>query len=186
MNEKQNPKINIGNVSGNVVISQNQGGGITSHSSSTVKDNPRKKTFFRNKYVLMIGFIASILAILGYFGFQPSKPSNADLHNDYKIPKDNNILVVDTLQQQDTVLNKDTIIKKKSVMKRKENKSEKEKPISIGDVSGDVVISQNQTGGITAHSVSVNEVESPEWAIGKSEKISESEWRTVLSAKGCK
>lgn len=67
-------------------------------------------------------------------------------------------------------------------MKKNENKTEK--PISIGDVSGDVVISQNQTGGITAHSVNVNEIQSPEWSIGKSEKISDSEWRTILSAKG--
>ena len=35
-------------------------------------------------------------------------------------------------------------------------KDEEEK-ISIGDVNGDVVISQNQSGGITAHTVNVNQ-----------------------------
>ena len=35
-------------------------------------------------------------------------------------------------------------------------KDEEEK-ISIGDVNGDVVISQNQSGGITAHRVNVNQ-----------------------------
>lgn len=41
----------------------------------------------------------------------------------------------------------------------KENKMPKdeEDKITVGDVSGDVVISQNQTGGITAHSVNVGQ-----------------------------
>ena len=41
----------------------------------------------------------------------------------------------------------------------KENKMPKdeEEKISIGDVNGDVVISQNQSGGITAHTVNVNQ-----------------------------
>jgi len=41
----------------------------------------------------------------------------------------------------------------------KENKLSKneEEKISIGDINGNVVISQNQSGGITAHTVSVNQ-----------------------------
>lgn len=56
--------------------------------------------------------------------------------------------------------------------------------IPIGNVSGDVVISQNQSGGITAHSVNINETVPPDWSINPSEKINDSEWRTKLSARG--
>jgi hypothetical protein len=41
-------------------------------------------------------------------------------------------------------------------MENNEQKKSGEKPISVGDVSGDVVISQNQSGGITAHTVNLN------------------------------
>jgi hypothetical protein len=70
-----------------------------------------------------------------------------------------------------------------SVEKKIVDKKE-DKPISIGNVSGDVVISQNQSGGITAHSVNINETVPPDWSIDPSEKISDSEWRTKLSARG--
>lgn len=179
MNKKQNPKINIGHISGDVVISQNQKGGVTSHNSSTKEVNPKKRTFFNNKYVRIIGFTAAILGILAYFGFQPSKPNGYELQNLKNISLDSNITTVfETTQKKDTIFNK------KVKMKNPENKKESDNPISIGDVSGDVVISQNQTGGITAHSVNINEIQSPEWSIGKSEKISDSEWRTILSAMG--
>ncbi len=58
-----------------------------------------------------------------------------------------------------------------------------EKTINIEKVEGDVVISQNQAGGITAHSVNINAVTPPEWTIGTSEKINDTEWRTKLSAR---
>ena len=38
-------------------------------------------------------------------------------------------------------------------MENNEEKKPSEKAISVGDVAGDVVISQNQIGGITAHTV---------------------------------
>lgn len=59
-----------------------------------------------------------------------------------------------------------------------------DKQISIGNVSGDVVISQNQSGGITARSVNVNQAVPPEWSLGQSDKTSNDEWRTKLSARG--
>lgn len=151
MKKRKNPQIKIGDVSGDVVISQDQQGGITSHSSSTEIVNQKKKTFFNNKIVRIIGLTAAILGILAYFGIQPSGSSNTELQNEYKIQKDNNPLAI-----VDTIFKKDTTIQANSIMKKNENKTEKEKPIIIGDVSGDAVISQNQSGGITAHTVNVN------------------------------
>ena len=69
----------------------------------------------------------------------------------------------------------------------KDNKmigEKKDTQVAIGSVLGDVVISQNQSGGITAHSVNINNPANPEWFIGPSEKITNNEWRTKLSAIG--
>ena len=41
-------------------------------------------------------------------------------------------------------------------MENSGKKKSTENPISVGDVSGNVVIAQNQIGGITAHTVNVN------------------------------
>ncbi len=59
-----------------------------------------------------------------------------------------------------------------------------DKSIVVGDVQGNVVISQNQTGGITAHSVTINEVRSPEWSLTPSEKVGDNEWRAKFNARG--
>lgn len=56
--------------------------------------------------------------------------------------------------------------------------------VLINNVSGDVVLSQNQSGGITAHSVNVNQPDAPKWTLGQSEKTSNGEWRAKLSARG--
>lgn len=152
MKKQSDSKINIGKVTGNIVISQNQKSGITTQKSSQILEKP-KKPFFNNKYVLIIGFVAAILGIFGYFGLQPSVNHDEIIPNEIIQQKSQPILTtIDT--------------------------------ISIGDVSGDVVISQNQTGGITAHSINVNEIQSPEWSMGESEKIGENEWRTIFSARG--
>lgn len=179
MKKKQNSKISIDNVSGDVVISKSQKGGITSHQTTVETKNKKNKTFFNNRYILLIGFIASTLTILAYFGLQPTKLDKTEIKNVDRISKlDSSKNIIDTITK------KDTIKKFDKVMKRNEEKSKKEKPISIGDVAGDVVISQNQTGGITAHSVNINTPQCPEWELGKSEKIHENEWRTIFSAKG--
>lgn len=182
--KKKDSKINIGNVSGNVVISQNQKGGLTTHSTSE-KSKEQKKSFFNNKYVLSIGLIAAILGILGYFGLQPTSNINVTNPNDsvqqIKIPITNTI---DTTKKENVEPKRDSILTNKTSMKKNTDNANNEKPISIGDVTGDVVISQNQTGGITAHSVNVNQVQDPEWSLGESEKIGENEYRTIFSAKG--
>jgi len=153
MKKKKDSKINIGNVKGDVVISQNQNGGITSHETSTNTEKQKIKSIFNNKYVLAIGLIAAILGILGYFGL---RPSNENKENHSKI---------------------------NTTMEKRKSDSNEKKLISIGEVKGDVVISQNQTGGITAHSVKINEAQKPEWSMGKPEKIGENEWRTIFSAR---
>lgn len=182
MKKQKDSKINIRNVAGDIVISQNQKGGITTHKSPmNIKE--QKKSFFNNKYVLAIGLIAAILGILGYFGLQPSKSNYEIIPKEVMQQKDIQT-TIDTIKKEISESPKDKIIKKNKTMKKNTNDNEKEKPISIGDVTGDVVISQNQTGGITAHSINVNEIQSPEWSIGESEKIGENEWRTIFSARG--
>jgi hypothetical protein len=183
MKKQKDSKVNIGNVVGNVVISQNQNGGITTHHTSKNIEE-RKKSFFKNKYVLAIGLIAAILGILGYFGLQPS--NNNDIIPKQVIKQKNisHPTTIDIIKKEISEPQNNTIIKRNIAMKKKIKDDIEEKPISIGDVTGDVVISQNQTGGITAHSININEVQSPEWSMGKSEEIGENEWRTIFSARG--
>lgn len=101
---KNKPKISIGDVNGDVIISQNQSGGTTAHGARTVTDKKPSKSKW--SIITVIFVVAAIITILTYFGIKPIKEN--------KMPKD------------------------------------EEEKISIGDVNGDVVISQNQSGGITA------------------------------------
>jgi len=50
-------------------------------------------------------------------------------------------------------------------------------------VSGNIIQSVNQQGGVTAHTININEAQAPEWKLTASEKINDSEWRTKFSAK---
>jgi hypothetical protein len=45
------------------------------------------------------------------------------------------------------------------------------------------VVTQNQKGGIAAHTINVNEAIAPEWTLNPSEKIGDNEWRAKLSAR---
>ena len=108
---KKKSKIRIGNVKGDVTISQDQSGGTTAHETGTATDKKPSKSKW--SIITVIFVVASIVTILTYFGVKPIKEN--------KIPKD------------------------------------EEEKISIGDVNGDVVISKNQSGGITAHTVNVNQ-----------------------------
>ncbi len=108
---KKKSKIRIGNVKGDVIISQDQSGGTTAHETRTATGKTPSK--FKLSIITVIFVVASIVTVLTYFGVKPIKEN--------KMPKD------------------------------EENK------ISIGDVNGDVVISQDQSGGITAHTVNVNQ-----------------------------
>lgn len=98
------PYLSIGNVKGDVTISQDQSGGTTAHETGTATGKKHSK--FVWSIITAIFVVASIATILTYFDVKPIKEN--------KMPK-----------------------------------GEEEK-ISIGDVNGDVVISQDQSGGITA------------------------------------
>ena len=144
--EKKNSNIKIRNVKGNVIISQGQQGEVTSHNyNPEEKEKSWIKSFFQNKYVLLIGLIASVLGILGYFGYQPEQKKDID-------PNTN----TQRIKSVDTIYIKSDSSKLKTTANMKKNKDEnkeKENPIFIKNVKGDIVISQNQTGGITAHTI---------------------------------
>lgn len=167
------PKIEIHHVDGDVVISQDQQGGVTSH---TGLPNERK-SILRKRWTLVgvITFVASIMTILGYFGLSPTSKK--------EVIKDEVSNQIATNQSRD----RNTIrasVRKKEAKEGKVIGKKEDKQISIGNVTGDVVISQNQSGGITAHSVNVNQPKAPEWTLGQSEKTSNDEWRAKLSARG--
>lgn len=122
MNKKEKAAIKINEVKGNVVISKDQRGGITTHEGSADKQSKdRKKSFWERSYFVAATVLA-VLGILSYFG-------------------------INFLWEG----------------KMRENKKNVE-PISINKVNGDVVISQNQSGGQTAHTI-INNVEKPKRSI---------------------
>ncbi|MDP2336966.1 MAG: hypothetical protein Q8N05_11075 [Bacteroidota bacterium] len=151
--KKRNSDINIKNVTGDVVISQGQKGGVTTHDTINKNSKPNDKSFFTNRYILLIGFIASVLGILAYFGLQPVLKSSKDnLEPINAIYKNDTTKILNDKPEQKPLI--------QPVMKKtKEVNNENEKPISVSNVTGDVVVSQNQTGGITAHTVNINKAQ---------------------------
>ena len=137
------PNFKFGNVKGNVVISNNQSGGITTNGSNQNNDD-------KYKYLKWIGgfiaFCASVVGILTWFNIVPPGFITAPENRSQKI---------DTLHNPD--LKKQNKLEKSKTMFNKKENSKKESTYQIGDVSGDLVISNNQTGGITAHTVVVND-----------------------------
>lgn len=132
-------KIKFGKVKGDVVINRGQSGGITSHTTNPLPQTP-KKTFWKTFWIF-VGGLASIVTIFAYL-------------NIYPFPKPQ-----DKLRVPITKVTLKTEKEKPKIKKQSQNMSEnhkKETPIQIGDVTGDVIISQNQKGGITAHTVYVN------------------------------
>ncbi len=122
---KKKSKIRIGDVKGDVTISQDQSGGTTAHETGTATDKKTSKS--KRRIVEGIVVTAAILAILAYFDIKPSKEN--------KMPKD------------------------------------EEEKISIGDVNGDVVISQDQTGGITAGKIEQINIFTDKESLGIREKF---------------
>lgn len=175
--KKKNSGISIKKVTGNVVISQGQHGGVTAHEINPIEKKTEKKSFFQNKYVQLIGLVSAVLGTLSYFGFQPDTKNNINNQNTVK-----EMPIKDTIKTLKEKFKRKTEIKPQ--MKKDNDNTEKENSISVKNITGDVVISQNQTGGITAHSINVNEIQNPEWSLGESEKIGENEYRTIFTAKG--
>jgi len=153
MAKEKNSPIHIKGVKGNVVISQNQSDGITTHQHDTSPAHSKKKVFYK-KILYWIGAASAILTILGYFGIQikskeDKKPIVKTSHAKSKI--DSTTLPVKSLISQDATKHKIRHLKKKKMPNNENNK-----PLSVKNVQGDVVISQNQSGGITAHTVVQN------------------------------
>jgi len=140
MKKKSNSKIEIGNVKGDVIISQDQKGGITSHSVNDNKPNRRRKWAISS----VVFFIAAVVTILTYL--------NIDLPNDSMNSKqdvqNSNILLSDTTNEISNADSSTTITSEVKMTKKKD-----EKTTMIDKVEGDLVISYNQTGGQTAHTI---------------------------------
>lgn len=98
--------LKIKNIKGDVIVSNNQSGGVTGKNLI----NNHFKTY--GKFVSVVGIIALFAngaGILDYMNINPFKTTN-------------------------------------------------ERKINIQNISGNVVVSENQTGGITAHTVNINNV----------------------------
>lgn len=151
---KNHHKIKLSNVKGNVVISSNQSGGTTAHNAIThTHPNVKAKSSFTEWRIWWIlALISSILTILGFFGYQ------------YKITKPENSLKANTKSILISPLKDSTkkqlskpLFTHKSAPMVKKKKQTVDSSINVEHVAGDVVISKNQSGGITAHTVIVPE-----------------------------
>ena len=144
MSKKQTPTFKFGKVKGSVVVSNNQSGGITQSSNS----NNHEKFKFWPWIGGLVGFLASVVGILTWLDILPPKHDtttkskiNPDSINGNYIPQKK------IVQPQ----------KYKIMFGKKNDNLERGNKYEIGDVSGDVIISNNQTGGITAHTVVIPE-----------------------------
>ncbi|WCT11792.1 hypothetical protein [Mucilaginibacter jinjuensis] len=151
---KQPRKVKITNIKGNVIISSNQSGGTTAHDISTHNDHPvkSKSSFTEWRIWWIIGLISSVLTILGFFGYQyknnkieaPLKPNNKSI-------------IISSLNDTTKKQPSRPVSTHKSSPMFKKIKPTIDSSINVNHVTGDVVISKNQSGGITAHTVIVPE-----------------------------
>lgn len=130
--------IKIGMIKGDVVISKNQSGGTTAQNVNAT--SPHKKVFWKTIWII-VGGLASIVTIFAYLDINPfNKKQN-------KQPVQNaTTKIIPPVEQKK--------FESKKISKNMNDKNGT--PIKIGNVAGDVIISQNQTGGITAHTVYIS------------------------------
>ncbi|RZJ80711.1 MAG: hypothetical protein EOO20_25750, partial [Chryseobacterium sp.] len=139
-------KINISNIRGDVVVSSGQTGGIT--ATKTGGPLERKRMSPVKKIGAAIGTVSAIVGILAYLNITPNHS------NDTKsISKDTLPQPASTVQPLDA---KSPMKSKQTVMKKE---PKEDTSLEISHISGDVVVSQNQSGGITAHTVYINRPE---------------------------
>jgi len=137
------PSIKIGHINGDFTFSSNQSGGVTVHNNAQ-KNNDQKKTTIFKKIGYFLMLLAAVAGVLTYLNIKPSQKTNNN-----KIINTKDASSLDTIKKQAPKASVNILsLKHKRKMSQDKNKQE---PISIGSVSGDVVISQNQTGGVTAH-----------------------------------
>ena len=79
--KKKNSDIYVKKVSGNIIISQGQKGGVTAHDNIIGNSKPKGISFFKKKYVIIIGLVGSVLTILAYFGLQPAFKKDKNILN---------------------------------------------------------------------------------------------------------
>lgn len=118
MKKKSDNKIEIGKIKGNVVISQDQKGGITSHSINEVSSK-RKRVWTIRSVIFLAAAIVTILAYLKIY-----VPTNTKVSNQTEIKPTQSVF--DSVKKSDS-LNKAIEFKKEERMNKKKN----EKPINI-------------------------------------------------------
>lgn len=72
MNKNKNSNIKIGDVEGDVTVSQEQSGGVTTHTSNVSNNSEPEKKSRVKLIIVIIGAIASIVTVLTYFGIKPN------------------------------------------------------------------------------------------------------------------
>ncbi len=164
-NTGSDSKISIQRVDGDVVISQNQHGGLTSHTSVTdiVQEERKGRSLLKWLIYVLIPLLAAIVTILGYLGVHPTKNKLLNEKQSNQVTGGNSGDGIKTQKVQEKAVKKQAkqspIEKVNQPLADKENEKtldrKEDKSISIGNVGGNAVISQNQSGGITAHTVNV-------------------------------
>lgn len=161
-NKKSN--INIKNVMGDVVISQDQKGGSTFSGNKRAK--PIKKEISKIKLSVIIVTIASTLSILTYFGIQPGnkspvkeKPATISATESSDSIDSNNTKSEEATTNKTESKNQSISGEENKMTEHKDkvdiesDPNNPENTISTGDVEGNVVISQNQSGGQIANTI---------------------------------
>lgn len=157
----KNGGVQIGTVHGGVTISHNQTGGITAgqHTAGPAghSEGPSGLTPLQ-KGAAIATIVAAILALLTWLGYtlnQAPAPSLAPSRS-ITIPAEPKV-PAEPKTQEPPIQRSEEKQKAKLPAPRKEGKPvNSDQKISIGQVTGDVVISNNQSGGITAKSVTIN------------------------------
>jgi hypothetical protein len=141
----------IKNIKGNVIYSVGQSGGVTAHTVNNTDNQPSQKKQWWNKTWFQVAALLSVIfTTLSYFGLQPH----------FETKKEKPIIDSSTNKTTERTPKVDTLLKTPLLNKTKPNhrmfnKKDEKKPLEISNITGDVVVSQNQTGGITAHTVNI-------------------------------
>jgi len=144
MSDNPHKNVNIKRVKGNVIITNNQSGGVTSHDYNAT--HGKKKFNLLKSIYFWIALLAAIVSIFTYFKIEYNS-------KDSLIGSKKDSIKTKKIQITDTTKENISHKKKKQMFGKKDDTNKPNQKISIGTVTGDVVTSNNQSGGITAHTV---------------------------------
>lgn len=150
MSKKRGTTVNI---YGDVIHSNNQSGGITAKTVNNQSANAfsKVKKWWERPWVVVFGIGTGVITVLGFLGLQfHFFDSHKELQSSKTI-----IHKLDSVPSQITTV-KPALQKKKFHLKKKIMLDKKQQQTTT-NIYGDVVSSTNQQGGITAHTVYVNE-----------------------------